>query len=428
MKVVVVGKGGREHALVKALKMDSEVLVHPGNVGVLETEDNVHQIALRGFGPEPETLARACVREGVDLVVIGPEAELVSGLADDLRQNGIQVFGPGARAAQLEGSKIFAKDFMSRHGIPTARALVVNSVLETLTGAKELGFPCVLKADGLCAGKGVFVCNTRAELEAAAAAVFEKKIFGLAGERALLEEGLSGPEVSLFVLTNGVDDAVLPSFRDHKRALDGDRGPNTGGMGVFGPLEFPIDLQNEIKTAIVRPTVRGLSKDDLPYRGVLFIGLMLTPSGPKVLEYNVRFGDPETQCLLPLLQGNWSRVFAEVAAGRVPELNWRPDKVTCVVLAASGYPLAPKLHRKVEFQPKALNSQTQYALWAGVSMNAKEGLVTDGGRVANAIGIGPTQAEATRRAYEVVGAFKSDGLQWRTDIGREPGSATRESS
>lgn len=415
MKILIIGKGGREHAIARALALEPspqhEVFVSPGNPGM---HDVAKQVSLSNID-QAVSWAKAT---SVDLVVIGPETELMLGWSDAFRKAGISCFGPGQVAAQLEASKIFSKLFMQEFKIPTARFFQVSSVDETLEAAKNFKPPFVLKADGLCAGKGVLICQDISELNAAAEKLFVEKIFAKNGERAILEEFTHGKEISLFVLCNKTDYKILPVYRDHKRLLDQDRGPNTGGMGVVGPISLDKKLIEQIKTNIVQPSVQGLNKKGFDYRGVLFIGIMLTENGPSVLEYNVRFGDPEAQCLLPQLDGSWSQSFLEVANDKkISELRWKRQHIACVVLASAGYPDHPKTGDIIKYEAGPAN-KSHYILWAGVENSKdKKSLITKGGRVANAIGIGDDLPAALKNAYQQATKITWPGIQYRKDIG-----------
>lgn len=421
MNVLVVGQGGREHAIVRALNESPSVdHVHamPGNDGIA-LDAKCHAIEWRDF----DAVAALVAREAISLVVIGPEIPLEGGLSDALRERGIPVMGPSREAARLESSKIFSKEFMLGARVPTARSFVVASVDETMTRAEAFAPPYVLKADGLAAGKGVFICKTVSELRGAAVDLFEKRVLGEAGARALLEEFSPGYEISYLVLTNGREFAALPLAQDHKRLLDGDEGPNTGGMGVVAPVALDAALNARILREVVEPSVAELGRRGLLFRGVLFIGLMMTDDGPSVLEYNTRFGDPETQALLPLLDGDWAHVLAELANGRIVPLEWKPLASACVVLAAKGYPDAPVKGAPVALPaPSAL--KTRYLLHAGTRL-ATEGpgggtasWQTNGGRVLNAMGLGANLREAVDNAYAIAREVKSEALVMRGDIGR----------
>lgn len=414
LRVLVIGQGGREHALIKALKTAPSVTeVHccPGNSGIAK-EVLCHPLAKLAAEPLVELVRRF----NFDLVVIGPEAPLAAGLADDLRNEGVLVFGPSRGGAELESSKVFAKEFMSRAGVPTAHYEVVSSVNETLTAADHFTPPYVLKADGLAAGKGVFICHDRSALGRAARALFEERSLGPAGERAVLEQYQEGWELSYLVLTNGEDYQPLLLAQDHKRLGDGDEGPNTGGMGTVAPLRLEDELHSQIHEKILRPSIQMLKGMGLLYRGILFVGVMVTPQGPQVLEYNVRFGDPETQTLLPLLDGDWGQVMLAVAKGEVPVLQWRPLHLACVVLAAPGYPDQPKKDVPIAGEIEA-ESASSYFLHAGTKLRPDGVWVTDGGRVLNAVGLGTSLSEAVENAYQQAAKVSWPGLQLRRDIG-----------
>ena len=320
MKTLVIGKGGREHALAKALRLSasvSEVHIIPGGPGMVR-EGLSHALSTS----DQESIVQFVKQKNIDLVVIGPEVELAAGLGDELRKNGTLVFGPSGQAAQLEASKVFAKEFMERAGVPTAKYHVVKSVEDVKNHVVEYSAPYVLKADGLAAGKGVFICKDEGELLDAATKLFDDKVLGDAGLKALLEEGLDGPEMSVLCLTNGSDYRVLPIAQDHKRLGEGDQGPNTGGMGVVAPLLIESELWEKIDRDVLKPTVKQMEAMGFLYRGVIYVGLMITEDGPKVLEYNVRFGDPEAQVIMPLLEGDWGEVFSSIAKGDIPNPRW----------------------------------------------------------------------------------------------------------
>jgi phosphoribosylamine--glycine ligase len=308
---------------------------------------------------------------------------------------------------------------MHKAGVPTAPSDVVEDVAGTLRAAQKYQPPYVLKADGLAAGKGVYVCATLPELKAAAEALFEQKVLGLAGRKALLEQFQAGYELSYLILTNGSEAQALPIAQDHKRVFDGDEGPNTGGMGVVGPVVISAELREQIETKIVQPTLRNLQGGGLLYRGVLYIGLMITPTGPTVIEFNVRFGDPETQVILPLLDGDWGQVFHKLGNGELLPLRWNSLHMACVVLAAAGYPEAPEkgtpIEGDVEYQ-----SASSYFLHAGTAKEGKKWVV-NGGRVLNAIGMGSTLKEAIAKAYTQARKASWKGLRMRNDIGAKLG-------
>ncbi len=415
MRVLVVGQGGREHSLVRALYFSpsvTEVHAVPGSDGMTEA------ICHRNTDTRNiNAVLELCQKFQFDLVVIGPEQALVGGLSNTLRAAGIAVFGPSQEAARLEGSKIFNKQFLVDGNIPTAPSVVVQSVDETLEAAETFSPPYVLKADGLAGGKGVYICQTLADLREAAAELFEQKILGAAGEKALLEKFQKGFELSYFILTNGESYVSLPMAQDHKRIGEGETGPNTGGMGTIAPIPILPEEHNIILQKVVEPTVRHMREKKMVYRGVLFIGLMMTQDGPSVLEFNVRFGDPETQVLMPLLDGDWGKVFLSVAKGEIPALQWKNIYAACVVMAAEGYP-----QTVVKGSPITgdLNTQTSssYFLHAGTQKDAK-GWVVSGGRVLNAVGLGSSHREALKKAYDLCEQAQWTGIQYRRDIGKK---------
>lgn len=410
--VLVVGSGGREHALVLALKASKskpKIFAWPGNDGIYQDAERV-PVEPGDF----DKLAKWALENKISLVVIGPEVELVEGLADLLRANGLAVFGPSKDAAQLEGSKIFAKNFMREFGIPTANSEVVTSVRETIAAAQKYSKPYVLKADGLAAGKGVTISENLSELNAAAVELFENKKLGAAGNRALIEQFQKGKELSVLVLTNGLDYEVLPLCRDHKRLLDGDKGLNTGGMGVVSPVVVDEQLLDKIRIQILEPSIAGLQKRKMLFRGVLFIGIMLTPDGPQVLEYNVRFGDPETQAILPLLDGDWLETLRAVSQGSLPKLNWKNESIACLVLAAEGYPDRPIKGVKIEGDIK---STDRLQVLHAATQRSGENFVTNGGRVLNVVAREKKLEEAIQQAYLKLEKIKWPGMQYRKDIG-----------
>ncbi len=419
MNYLVIGQGGREHAIIKALKQSPNVTnLHaiPGNPGIAELV-TCHSLDWKNF----ETIEQFCRFHQIQVVVIGPEDPFVMGLSDYLREKGFLVVGPSKAAAQLEGSKVFAKQFMQEFGVATAKAVVVQSVDEALLQSQEFTPPYVLKADGLAAGKGVVLCKTRDELREASQQFFEQKLFGAASEKALLEQFLPGYELSLLLVTNGKEYQLFPVAQDHKSLLDGDEGPNTGGMGTIAPMLMSEGLLHEIKIKIIEPTLHGLSEKKLFYRGVLFLGLMITKAGPQLLEYNCRMGDPETQVLMPLLEGDWGEVFHQLARGQILPMSWKSIYSTCVVLAAPGYPNAPEKGLLIEGDPlseKSSGSVSQsYFIHAGTKRTSTGEWQTAGGRVLCAMGVAETKEAARALAYEQAGLVSWRGLQKRSDIG-----------
>ena len=350
------------------------------------------------------------------MVVVGPEVPLVQGLTDNLRKENILVFGPSKAGARLEGSKIYAKKFMTQAKIPTSRYHIVSSKSETLlTAKKHFNAPYVLKVDHLAAGKGVYISHNLEELEDAAVEVFEKKRFG--DSLALLEEYQEGQELSYLVLTNGKDFTALPTVQDYKPLLDGNKGPNTGGMGAVGPLSLSSQLRENIESNIVKPTILSLEKNSIDYRGVLYIGLIITQTGPKVLEYNVRFGDPEAQVILPLLEGDWGYVFENIAKGILPSLHWKDDFVSVVVAVSEGYPKDFQKGFSI-YGDLSHNPHNSYFLHAGTKKTLQNEWVTSGGRVLNAVGIGKTKQQALEGSYQSLKNIDFQGMKYRKDIGQ----------
>ncbi|MEZ4873857.1 MAG: phosphoribosylamine--glycine ligase, partial [Bdellovibrionales bacterium] len=330
-----IGSGGREHAIVRELEKSSKttaIYVSPGREAFCSEKTKIAHL------PGVEQVEEFCKAKQIDFVVIGPEQPLVDGWSDRLRRAGVLVVGPGADGARLEGSKVYSKEFMKKYNIPTASFEVVQSVAEVEAVVDQFSPPYVLKADGLAAGKGVSINKTKEELFISAKELFEDKKFGEAGSSAVLEQFQPGWELSYIGLTNGKTFSALPISQDHKRLQDGDEGPNTGGMGVAGPLNISSDLKLKIESEIVQRTLVGLKSESIDYLGVLYIGLMITESGPRVIEYNVRFGDPETQIILPLTETDWGETFFSLAKGKLGELKQRSGAACCVVLASSGYP------------------------------------------------------------------------------------------
>lgn len=419
MKILVIGQGGREHALIKAFARSPSVSgIHaiPGNDGMIR-EALCHPLDWR----DTESLINFCLRTEIDYVFVGPEDPLVDGVAERLRDRGILVVGPNKAAAQLEGSKIFAKNFMKEAGIPTATATVVDSVASVKEQMGKFTPPYVLKADGLAAGKGVFICKTEADLLKHAKEIFEDRILGDSGARALLEQFTPGWEMSYLVLTNGHQSQALPVAQDHKRLQDGDEGPNTGGMGTVAPLNVDPALRERIENEIVQPTIRLLEAKGLIYRGVLFIGLMITPAGPIVIEYNVRFGDPETQVILPLVDGDLGQIFHQLSRGELLPIRSKSLHSACVVMAAEGYPQSAVKGSVIEGDLLD-ESASSYFIHAGTKKDHEGKWVTYGGRVLGAVGLGSTREEALVQAYLQAEKVRWKGLQKRWDIGKSTSS------
>ncbi len=437
MRILIIGSGGREHALAQTLGREPGVdylLCAPGNPGMsvgsgFSRTKPVHTEPLDIL--DTDAVVQLIARRRIDLTVVGPEAPLGRGLADRLAAEGRLVFGPTRAAAQLETSKAFAKDFMQRHRVPTAHYRVCASADEALAAIRsgEFGDALVVKADGLAAGKGVVVAPDRATAEAAVRAAMVDRSFGDAGARVVLEEMLTGPEVSFFVVADGEHYVPLLSAQDHKRIFDHDEGPNTGGMGAFSPspLVTPA-LQAQVEREIVRPVLAGMAAEGTPFRGFLYCGLMLTPAGPKVIEFNVRFGDPEAQVVLPLLTEPLSPILLAAAEGQLrlkPEATPTPvasgfsRTSVGVVLAAHGYPGEVRSGDVITGLDEVARDCPEVMVFhAGVKQRGED-LVTAGGRVLTVVATAPAFAIAIARAYEAVSKIHFDGMQFRRDIGRK---------
>jgi phosphoribosylamine--glycine ligase len=418
MRILVLGGGGREHAIVHALAQSAaghDILVAPGNGGTAAIASNVAGLDIE----DPRAVADFAAENEVDLVVIGPEGPLVAGVADALHARNVKAFGPSGLAARLEGSKAFAKGVMRRHGIPTggSHAYTAREFTQALHALEIATYPVVVKADGLAAGKGVTIANDMREAEAAIRQAFDGA-FGEAGETVLIEEFLEGPECSLLAFVDGVTVSIMPPAQDHKRAFDGDKGPNTGGMGVYTPVPAVDEGTLAEMKRLLERTVAGMHADNLRFRGVLYGGFILTPSGPKVLEFNARFGDPETQAILPLLETDLADIMLAVADGRLESqvVKWKDAAVVCVVLASGGYPgdyAKGKVITGVD-EASALPGVTVYH--AGTELREDGTLVTSGGRVLGVTAMAPTLREARDRAYEAAAKISVEGMQMRTDI------------
>lgn len=415
MRVLVLGSGAREHAIVHALRRSpgvGHIFAAPGNPGIAQAAD-----VLPLSADDLPALAEAASDLKVDLTVVGPELPLALGIADEFAQRRLRLFGPRRAAAELESSKVFSKAFCQRHGIPTARAHIVTTVDEAARAARDLGLPCVFKADGLAAGKGVLIIRDDDDLAQAITVFFEDRRFGEAGDRVVVEEMLVGDEVSYMAISDGSTVVPLASAHDYKRVGDGDSGPNTGGMGSHSPALLPKGMGRSILDDIVRPTVAGMAEEGREYRGILYVGLMLTADGPKVLEYNCRLGDPETQSVLLRLDDNFVSVLKAAADGNLPSqpLRWRREAVACVVLAAEGYPASPRKGDVIRGINDALARPGVTVYQAGTRLEGEQ-LVTSGGRVLSVCGRGSTLAEAVTAAYGGVEMISFEGMHYRTDI------------
>jgi phosphoribosylamine---glycine ligase len=425
MKILLIGSGGREHAIAWKLAQSASVekiWCAPGNDGIANDVECV-PLDLK----DVKAAADLASKLGADLTIVGPELPLVLGIADEFAKRGLALLGPVQKSAQLEGSKIFAKKFMERHGIPTAAVYgICDEAVDAHTALDSVDWPLVIKADGLCAGKGVLVAQSADEASAFIERVMEKREFGDAGQRVLLEEGLAGEELSYIILTDGEKFIRMAPARDHKRAFDNDEGPNTGGMGVYSTDDIlPADLEKTIIDTIVRPTLEGLEADEMPYRGFLYFGLMLTADGPKVLEYNCRLGDPETEAVLLRANFDLAQACLLAAQGNLGsfEAKWFPGASVCVVIASKGYPGDPQMGVPIYGLEEAAKVPGAVVFHAGTRRSGT-GFQTNGGRLLVVSSMGEDVASARRPAYEAASRIRIEGSHYRTDIGgKNAGSA-----
>lgn len=426
MKVLVVGGGGREHALIRKLAespLIDRLYCAPGNGGI---EAEATCVPLRAT--EVEALADWAAANAMDYVVIGPDDPLCLGLSDLLLQRGIPAFGPSKAAARIEGSKVYAKKLMRKYGIPTASCEIFSDLELALRYLRIAPYPVVVKADGLALGKGVTVCQDREQAEEAVRDCMERGRFGASGARVVVEECLTGPEVSVLALTDGVTLRALPSGMDHKRALDGDQGQNTGGMGVIAPNPYYTPaIAEECMRTIFLPTLAALRAEGSPFQGCLYFGLMLTPDGPRVIEYNCRFGDPEAQAMLPLLQSDLFAIFRHITAGTLDQADVRiaPGASCCVVLASGGYPAAYAVDRPIDGLAGAEALPGVSVFHAGTRRAPDGRLLTAGGRVLGVTAVADTLPEAVARAYAAADGITFEGASLRRDIGARAMAAPR---
>lgn len=420
MKVLVIGSGGREHALVWKLKSSKKVdkiFCAPGNGGICRQAKCVN------IKPDnTKALADFAARNKINLTVVGPEAPLAKGIVDEFQRKKLKIFGPDKKGAQLESSKVFSKEFMRRHHIPTASFRVFNSAAEAIGFCKTVQYPAVIKADGLAAGKGAVIVKDLDQATAVIDDIMIKKIFGTAGDRLIVESFLVGQEVSIMAIADGkVIVPLLPS-QDHKQAYDGDRGPNTGGMGAYCPVPFiSEEVMRQIEEQILTPTVNGLIKEDIIYKGVLYAGLMLTETGPKVLEFNCRFGDPEIQAVLPLLKTDLYELMMAAVNQKLEsfgKLDWRNGAAACVVMASRGYPGKYSTGIKISGLQN-IKDDSSYIFHAGTERK-DDRLVTSGGRVLGVTGVDKDLKLAINRAYRHISRIKFEGAMYRRDIGSRP--------
>lgn len=419
MKILVVGSGGREHAIIRALKKSPKaemIYALPGNGGIA-----ADAICVEGSATDIDRVVSFSKDNGIDFVVVAPDNPLVLGMVDALNEAGIATFGPRANAAILEGSKVFSKNLMKKYGIPTARYETFDNAHAAVAYIEKMNeYPVVIKADGLALGKGVTVAMTEEEAIAAVHDAIDDGKFGGAGARVVIEEFLTGPEVSVLAFVDGKNLSTMPSAQDHKRAYDHDEGPNTGGMGAFSPSRFYTeDIAQTCMEMIFRPTVDAMAAEGRPFSGVLYFGLMLTPKGPKVIEYNARFGDPETQAVLSRLDSDLFDIMNAVIDGKLDEMDiqWADNAACCVVMASGGYPLAYEKGKEIH----GLDAVTESVVFHAGTAKKDGKIVTNGGRVLGVTATAPTLDEAIQKAYADVKKISFDKAHYRLDIGIKKG-------
>ena len=415
MRVLILGSGGREHALAWKIAQSpkvNKIYCAPGNAGTASVAENID------ISPDNiQALLNFALIKGIGLTVVGPEQPLVKGIADSFEESGLRLFGPSQRAAEIEGSKVFCKDLMKKYGIPTARYESFNSLDQVKLFTKE-DEPVVVKASGLASGKGVILCSNGKEARSAIQSIMQGKVFGNAGDQVVIEEFLTGQEVSLLAFTDGKTILPLESAQDHKAAFDDDKGPNTGGMGAYSPAPiFTDELKKKVVDDIMIPTVRAMAKEGRYYRGILYAGLMLTESGPKVLEFNARFGDPETQPIMMRIKNDIVPIFEACIDGTLATqtLQWKPESTVCVVMAAKGYPGSYEKGNEITGLNLDENQQAM-VFHAGTKLDNGK-VLTNGGRVLGVTALGLNINQAIKNAYSVVDKIKWDGIHFRKDIG-----------
>ncbi len=419
MRVLVLGGGGREHTICYVLSKSpklEKLFCIPGNGGISEIAETTENISVTDF----ENIARFCKEKRIDLVIPGPEEPLVKGLRDNLEKEGIKVFGPDSFGSLIEGSKSFAKEIMNKAGIPTARFEVFDEPSKAKAYIEKKGAPIVVKADGLCAGKGVFVCETKEEAIKAVEKIMEEKIFGEAGNKIIIEEKLVGEEASYIVITDGFNFKTLPTSQDHKRLLDNDEGPNTGGMGAYSPTPLiDQELKKRIEEKIVAPTLKALEREGHPYLGFLYAGLMIVDKEPYVLEFNCRLGDPEAQVILPRIENDFLEIIEAVLEGNLNKVDLKEKEgaAVCVVMASKGYPGKYEKGKKIEGLDKALQIPGVIVFHAGTKKINDE-FYTSGGRVLGITALDKDIPSAIEKAYKAVSMIHFEGVHYRKDIGK----------
>jgi len=425
MRILLIGSGGREHALVWKIaqsKLVDKIFCAPGNGGIAKLSECIDIKA-----DDIARLLDFARKEKIDLTVVGPEAPLSQGIVDEFRNHKLPIFGPDKKAAQLEASKVFAKELMAKYNVPTAAFKIFDEAEAAKKYIDKLGSACVVKADGLAAGKGVVVAKTADEAKQAIASMMEEKVFGDAGRRVIIEECLEGQEASILVITDSKEVIALASAQDHKRVFDNDCGPNTGGMGAYSPAPAVTkELFKEIMEKIVYRTIDGMSKEGIEYRGVLYAGVMLTKNGPQALEFNVRFGDPETEAILPRLKSDLVEVMlatSNAKLSRLRTLEWDDRACVCVVLAAAGYPGSYEKGKEIAGLEEAAKMKDVVVFHSGTkilrapSSELRAKYITNGGRVLGVTGLGNTIKEAIEHTYRAAGKINFEGMHFRKDIG-----------
>jgi len=418
MKILVIGGGGREHAIVWKLsqsKVVDKIYCIPGNAGISEVAE-----CLEIESKDISALLDFVKYEWIDLTVVGPEDPLAKGIVDVFQKEGRRIIGPNQAGAQIESSKVFAKDFMKRHKIPTAEYKIFTSYTHAEEYIRLKGTPIVIKADGLAAGKGVFVCQNYDEAVDALRIIMKEKVFGSAGDKVVIEECLKGQEVSYLVFTDGKSIVPMVTSKDHKRLLDNDEGPNTGGMGTFSPNPAVTpELEQEILETVIKPTIKGLKSEGIIYKGILYAGLMIVNGKPYVLEFNCRFGDPETQVILPRLETDIIDIFMAISEQRLSKVNvkWSDKASLCVILASEGYPGKYRKGLPITGLEMVKGLKDVIVFHAGTKFNEEGAIVTSGGRVLGVTALGNDLQEARQKAYSAVGLINFEGMQYRKDIG-----------
>lgn len=418
MKVLVIGSGGREHALVWKISQSPKVdkiYCAPGNAGIAQQAECV---AIKA--DDLDGLLAFAQQNQIDLTVVGPEVPLTMGIVDKFQEQGLKIFGPSGKAAEIEGSKTFAKDLMAKYNIPTAKYGAFTDAAEAKAFLDTVGLPCVVKADGLAAGKGVLICETKAEAEEAIADILVDNKFGSAGSRVVVEEFLTGQEVSMLAFTDGRTVVPMVSSQDHKRIWDGDKGLNTGGMGAYSPAPvYTAEIHEIVVPQVLEATVKAMEAEGRSFSGILYAGLMLTADGPKVLEFNARFGDPETQAVLPRLKSDLVDIFLAIIDGRLNEMDiqWHEEAAVCVVMASGGYPETSEKGQVITGLAEA--AATGAIVFHAGTKETDGNIVTNGGRVLGISALGNDIARAIANAYRGVEQIKFENMQYRTDIGKK---------